>query len=906
MNRNHYTFKFLIIILSIIFFNYVGFSFTITNNLGHNLTYFQVDDFITPSVVTFPTQMANGGFNNEFNSPNWIYYSSSEDDALFFSEDSTFNPLLISSSNYRIITTESLGFPDWLISPENRCAINNVEIIHSTEDFIVSRVNVNFNPVASPSPAFFPFLFHNHTQSLEGNYFMKTLVFLEATNLDTGKILYLRPQNLDGFYTYNKTNYNAPTGTTLNMIFNFSGYSYIVGEINNSEKFPFIRVRPNIAGIPPKKAYFDLTDLKRKCREGETDYCGNYDYMIHAIPIDGKCDFNNDGNVSLLSVEFSTMASGMEDFEIRPDEATQIDGEFMTTDNTIGDYDIGTHGPFVTNIYKFDIDGKQKVIFPGSTFINTSDNKVYYVKENGIRVPIPDFAFGEDKNITIIKNGNVSTIPIEFSQIALHAPKIRKFHSHLEAQNYIKNSYLLMKELNITKQIDYNNATNKTYFKIHINKIASGKKNFTLYQVFSKREASSVNKINFIDDGDMERFVVDADPVIGWHIEDPDENETIIYETNGTGEGGTIIITQEPVIFNDGDLIVNYREIACNASNGEVALFQLDDLEDSPVFSMSNGNHFYKVCLSYINSSKAILSDTVGNLKLDIFNHTEGGNVSFTSTLDNNIEVFATNLTGTMFWDLKIQETNPAGDYSCIGSINNNYSSTFGDCAYNPQNRVWIHLGPDSNPPTTTLDYPYLSHTVKITLNSQDNVGGSGIKELSYRIDGSPWVRTSASSISFALTCPNDWGCTRRIDFYAEDNDGNVEIVKTQNINLIDVGSSCQDDCTVRPSPNRYIAECRNLNSCKYYAYDQNGIFDDGEYVAQQCHYHTKGTYVSFNSSHEIKCPIGPIRKKQFTDFLSHISANDCDFLIKVPFPAILNGQSVVMNIVNCFNDYYY
>ncbi|MCA9460041.1 MAG: hypothetical protein KC550_05835, partial [Nanoarchaeota archaeon] len=738
-------------------------------------------DFIIPYNITNPLQLANGESNFEFLKPNWVYYSKNEDLALFITNDSSFNSNTISTSTYQTITDNNVGMDglpiDWLTNPY--CNINNIDFIFNDGNSIKAMVQANFNTAAAPP--LINYLFQNHTDVLSQNYFMKTFVFIQARNLDTTKHVYLKPVNFDGYYTYNQSNYSQGNGTTYDQFGNFP-YYLAANVLNLNNHTPIVKLKPN--NLPPNIYHFDLNYLKNKCRFGEIEYCGNYEIRGFAIPVDGKCDINTNGKLE-YSTEYYYLGDAYAYVQIYPDAAIDIEGDVMSSDNTLNTYN-DNYLPFLGNIYKLPINNSVKVVLPGNTFINTTTGKIYYIKEGGEKIHIPDFAFGLDKNITIIRNGNVSSIPIEFSKIALHAPKLRKFHSFAEAKEYIQKSYLLMKELNITKTINYDNITNKTQYKININNIDAGKKNFTLYQVFSKREADSVKKIKFIDDGGMQRFVVDADPVIGWHIEDPDENETIIYETNGTGEGATIIITQEPVIFNDGDLIVNYREIQCNASNGEVALFQLDDLEDSPVFSMSNGNHFYKVCLSYLNSSKAVLSDTIGNLRLDIFNHTEGGNVSFLSTLDNEIQVFATNFTESMFWDLKIQENNPAGDYSCIGSINNNYSSTFGDCAYNPQKRVWVHLGPDNIAPTTTLTFPYLSHTVKIILDAQDNIGGSGIKELSYRIDGSPWVMTAASQISFALTCPSDWGCTRTIEFFAEDLDGNVEAIKSQSINLID------------------------------------------------------------------------------------------------------------------------
>ena len=73
-----------------------------------------------------------------------------------------------------------------------------------------------------------------------------------------------------------------------------------------------------------------------------------------------------------------------------------------------------------------------------------------------------------------------------------------------------------------------------------------------------KSVAANLRDINVISDGGGEFFVMDKDPVIGWYFNDSDFNTTIEYETDGSTEGGAIIISQEAILFNQGDLVEFY------------------------------------------------------------------------------------------------------------------------------------------------------------------------------------------------------------------------------------------------------------------------------------------------------------------------------------------------------------
>jgi hypothetical protein len=248
---------------------------------------------------------------------------------------------------------------------------------------------------------------------------------------------------------------------------------------------------------------------------------------------------------------------------------------------------------------------------------------------------------------------------------------------------------------------------------------------------------------------------------------------------------------------------------------------------------------------------------------------------------------------------MRVQNENP-GNYSCLGSINFEDSSKFGDCAWT-DNRIWLFLGNDNQPPQVEISYPYVAHTVKVTIEAEDI---STISEFKYCIDDddtcTPNIIIPGSGTTFQLSCDYDYGCLKYVRYTAKDSQGN-EASGSKELTLIDKGSSCQADCTAKPKPNRYLKECRKINDCEYYNYNNAGQMDNGEYVADICHMRAQGAYAPFNNTHEIQCPEGPFRRSTFTALKMKI-ASECNHLISNTYPVRIEGKNVNLMIYSCLN----
>ena len=507
------------------------------------------------------------------------------------------------------------------------------------------------------------------------------------------------------------------------------------------------------------------------------------------------------------------------------------------------------------------------------------------------------------KEITIIKDGtNIRNDTIDISLIAMQAHKIQRFTSDEAATSFIAKSYYVMTKFDITKNLTYNSVTNKTTVKLQLNNIPeSDKKNLTLYMLVDKEIANSLEDISNIQKGNAEFFVVDKDPIIGWYFNESGSDEEIGYTVPGESEGGTVIITQTPILYNEGELIINYRETDCTLD--ELTLFELDNLIDSKVYA-AGSSQLYKVCLTHLDSNVNLALGS-GIQSIDVMSYINTQNAS------SNPDELTTKITlstdnSSQYWDVRVQKENPSGNYSCIGSLDLiNESSLFGDCGYNEDARVWIHLGADYNAPETTLSYPSLAHTLKVTLTAFEPTWESGVKNLSYRVieDNESFTTVEDDTVSFIVTCPNDWNCKKTVEYFAYDNAENKEETKTRELLLIDKGSACQADCTAKPSPNRYLKECTNLNSCEFYQFNEFGINDGGDYVANQCDYLAIGSWATYNETHELLCPKGPFRESKFTNTrVNAIDESNCENILKTPYPVIFDGENIIMNIISCIN----
>lgn len=526
-------------------------------------------------------------------------------------------------------------------------------------------------------------------------------------------------------------------------------------------------------------------------------------------------------------------------------------------------------------------------------------NETFFKSRDGIEIPINLPPISTERKITIIKDGvNVRNDTIDPVEIALVGHKIRKYKTAQSAENFVNESVRLMKKFDITKDLEYNPIEDKTSVKIRLNNIPTTQRsNLTIYQVVDKSIAATLSDINFISDGGGQRIVLDKDPVIGWYFNESSGDEEVEYETDGETEGGTIIIVQEPILYNEGELVINYRETTC--SSGEAHLFDLTDLEDSLVYlPNTEPSAIYKVCVAHL--SETLYNSNSGDTDMHLFNFSNDGYSTIIGnwTSDNLVDISVNQPGGEpIYWDMKISSNNPDGTYSCLGSVTNTTNSYFGDCGYSSK-KIWLHLGEDLTPPTTNVSIPFIAHSVKVELLPSDNVGGSGLDRTYYCHDDSNTCSptTLFSGENIELTCPFDYGCIKYVRTYSVDLEGNVEDVRSYPIRLIDKGSACQADCTAKPSPNRYLKECRNLNGCSYY--NLNG--DGGIAVSNACDFLSEGSWVKLNVSHDVQCPKGPLRKTRFGNDKIQIEKEDCENILLSSFVTLIEGESVVMKIITC------
>lgn len=480
--------------------------------------------------------------------------------------------------------------------------------------------------------------------------------------------------------------------------------------------------------------------------------------------------------------------------------------------------------------------------------------------------------------------------------IALRGHKIKKYKNKNQANEFIEQTVRLMEKFNISKYIDYNASTDETKITLELSDIPESEQNdITIYQVIPKEFANKLNEIEVTTDNGQ-FIVLDKDPVIGWYFNDSDNNETVEYILPGDNEGGTIIITQEPILFNEGELVVNYREANCNA--GELELFQLDDLENSNVY-VPNSGKLFKVCLAHVNDtiSNSLQLSYIENKTGHVFNYTSGSLMFIDGDASTSLDI-STNL-DSIYWNVQYSQDNPDGTFSCLGSYNLQNGSTFGDCGYT-SNRIWLHLGDDMEPPETKIVYPYLAHTMRIRFEATDNYG-SGVNETYYcieEVDGAGCTPKLYDGKEIFLKCASSWGCVKTINYYSTDKQGNIEDLQTYQLTLIEQGSACQSDCTAQPTPNRVIKDCMNLNGCQFYGVTEN----EQEQVAESCHYLTAGTWVEnpLNANEEVMCPNGPTRAAQFTGSQIYFWDSICDNLQQASYPVMIDGKQVNMVFVYC------
>ncbi|MFW6286032.1 MAG: CARDB domain-containing protein [Nanoarchaeota archaeon] len=106
----------------------------------------------------------------------------------------------------------------------------------------------------------------------------------------------------------------------------------------------------------------------------------------------------------------------------------------------------------------------------------------------------------------------------------------------------------------------------------------------------------------------------------------------------------------------------------------------------------------------------------------------------------------------------------------------------------------------------------------------------------------------------------------------------------------IECFSNCAPNCLYK-NTQRYLSSCNGINGCNFY----NDTF------AQSCNHYLKDSYIKFNSTHDAICPdASQKRHNTFTNQRLNISGVDCNQILIEKQPALLEGQTILINFINC------
>jgi hypothetical protein len=184
--------------------------------------------------------------------------------------------------------------------------------------------------------------------------------------------------------------------------------------------------------------------------------------------------------------------------------------------------------------------------------------------------------------------------------------------------------------------------------------------------------------------GNSQLFIVQDDPIIGWYFGDGNDS----YDLPPAGSDGWII--QQPIVFNEGELVFNWREGSCNVD--EAFLGSTDNLYDARFFPAAEGEiHPYNFCVAHILYD--LTSDTgaanSGPFTTLFSYDPQNGQVYSPETAPSGampVKIAAMNpdvvISATM------SRSDPFGDGACGFSIGSN--NLLGDCAFHEDGRVWM------------------------------------------------------------------------------------------------------------------------------------------------------------------------------------------------------------------------
>jgi hypothetical protein len=427
-----------------------------------------------------------------------------------------------------------------------------------------------------------------------------------------------------------------------------------------------------------------------------------------------------------------------------------------------------------------------------------------------------------------------------------------------------------LENANITKNITYNGVS--TSVKINISNI---KKNQIAYIYFPKSVANNLSNIKFINLSNV--IIKDKDPIVGWR------NGNIEYDIidGDYSDVGELLLFEVPTIYNSNKLIFNVRKKVCYANLGEVFLFRMENKNGGAINNTMETSSYnwkgddYNVCVSHLNESYNLENKTINIIDLN-----------------NGFKIFK-NISSSLNYDLKISENAPVNyknEYSCMGSINNDFTK-FGDCDAFNLSRIWVYLGKEdiTYNPRVEINKPFLKYSSSNTSFKLKKINNGTPFNVNFTFDGnlvslnqSDFTNNLSNEI-FSHTCANNpQSCL--IDYEIKFTETAFSNNLKDQLFIPNLNSQCQSDCTILPTPGLYVKSCQGLNSCNFYSPE----------VANSCDFKVKGSYVSFSNTKEIQCPNGPIRPKLFTEELVTLEHNSTIFKTK-RIPLVLNGERINM-----------
>ena len=126
-------------------------------------------------------------------------------------------------------------------------------------------------------------------------------------------------------------------------------------------------------------------------------------------------------------------------------------------------------------------------------------------------------------------------------------------------------------------------------------------------------------------------------------------------------------------------------------------------------------------------------------------------------------------------------------DHSNDGVHTLSYYAT--DNAGNQETAQTVSVKIDTTPPTTTVsgaDDLWHAQPVTVTLSASDNSGGSGVKSITYSIDGgaSTTVATASTQVTVAAPADHSNDGVHTLSYYATDNAGNQEAAQSVAVKI--------------------------------------------------------------------------------------------------------------------------